>query len=171
MSTCSVNGIPACAHELLLTNITRQEWGFKGYVVSDAGAVSNIISQHKYLKTNQETAAACIKAGCNLELGSTVFGSQLDAMKAGLVTEKQLRDNIRPLMYTRLRLGEFDPEDMNPYNDINMAVVQSPEHRQLAVTAAMKSFVLLKNTNNFLPLTKTYQRLAVNKCCNFSILY
>ena len=145
-----------------MTNITRQEWGFKGYVVSDSGAVSNIIHEHKYLRTDQETAAACIKAGCNLELGSTVFGSQLDAMKAGLVTEKQLRDNIRPLMYTRLRLGEFDPEDMNPYNDINMVVVQSPEHRQLAVTAAMKSFVLLKNLNKLLPLSKTYQRLAVN---------
>ena len=119
------------------------------------------MTQHKYLKTNEETSAACIKAGCNLELGSDVFRSQLDALKDGLVTEKQLRDNVRPLMYTRLRLGEFDPEEMNSYNAINMSVVQSPEHRELAVMAAVNSFVLLKNTNNILPLTKTYNKLAV----------
>ena len=62
MLSCSLNGIPTCANEQLLTNITRTEWGFKGYIVSDAGAVSNIISWHHYLKTNQEVSAACIKA-------------------------------------------------------------------------------------------------------------
>jgi beta-glucosidase len=157
----SLNGIPTCAHEQLLTNITRNEWGFKGYIVSDAGAISNIISQHHYLKTDPEVSAACIKAGCNIELGSTVFNSQLDAMKAGLLTEAQIRANVRPLMYTRLRLGEFDPEDMNPYNTINMSVVQSAEHRGLAVEAAMRSFVLLKNDNGLLPLTKKFNKLAI----------
>jgi len=158
----SINGIPACAHEQLLTNITRREWGFTGYIVSDAGAVSNIISYHKYLKTNVETAAACIKAGCNLELGSGVFNSQLDALNKSLVTEKQLRDNVRPLMYTRLRLGEFDPESMNPYASIDMSVVQSVEHRRLAAEAAMMSFVLLKNSNNLLPLkTAKYNKIAI----------
>ena len=113
-----MNGVPACANELLLMNISRREFGFKGYIVSDPGAIINIISEHHYLKTEVETAAACIKAGCNMELGSSVFDKQLDAMRQGLVAEQQLRNNVRPMMYTRLRLGEFDPEEMNPYNTI-----------------------------------------------------
>lgn len=144
-----------------MTNITRTEWGFRGYVVSDAGAVSNIISEHKYLKTPEETVAACIKAGCNLELGSNIYTSTAQAIAKGLLTEQQARDNVRALMYTRLRLGEFDPEAMNPYNAINMSVVQSDLHRELALQAAMKTFVLLKN-DGLLPLTKMYNRVAVS---------
>jgi beta-glucosidase len=158
----SINGIPACAHEQLLTNITRREWGFHGYVVSDAGAISNIISKHKYLKSDIETVAACIRSGCNMELGSDVYDAQIDALKQGLVTENQLRDNIRPLMYTRLRLGEFDPDDTNPYASISMSVVQSESHRRLAAEAATMSFVLLKNVGNILPLKSLqYNKIAI----------
>jgi len=160
----SINGVPACANQQLLTNITRNEWGFKGYIVSDAGAVSNIISYHKYVKTPEEAAAASIKAGCNLELhlDDIIYDSTLSAMKAGLLTEKQIRDNVRPLMYTRMRLGEFDPEEMNPYNAVNMSYVQSVAHRELALQAAMKTFVLLKNDRDLLPLKQVYNKLAVS---------
>ena len=72
-------------------------------------------------------------------------------MKAGKLTEEIIRDNVKPLMYTRMRLGEFDPPSMNPYTKINMSVVQSPEHRELAIKAAAMTFVLLKNTNGFAP--------------------
>lgn len=159
---CSINGIPACCNQQLLTDIARTEWGFKGYIVSDAGAISNIITEHKYLKTNEEAAAASIRAGCNLELGSEVFKSQINAMKQGLITEDQLRANVRPLMYTRLRLAEFDPESMNPYTEISMDVVQCEEHRKLAATAASMSFVLLKNKDNFLPIKTKYTKIAVS---------
>lgn len=165
VNCCSVNGVPACANQLLLTNITRNEWGFKGYVISDAGAVSNIISYHKYLKTDAETSAACINAGCNIELGSTVFNAQLDALNKSLVTEAQLRANVRPLMYTRLRLGEFDPDQMNPYASIGMDVVQSVEHRELAARAGSMSLVLLKNTNNVLPIKTKLSKITV---CEYS---
>src|SRR6218665_2709903 len=163
----SINGVPACANQQLLTNITRNEWGFKGYIVSDAGAVSNIISYHKYVKTPEEAAAASIKAGCNLELhlDDIIYDSTLSAMKAGLLTEKQIRDNVRPLMYTRMRLGEFDPEEMNPYNAVNMSYVQSVAHRALALQAAMKTFVLLKNDRDLLPLKQVYNKLAVSFGC------
>ena len=144
----------------LLTNITRHEWGFNGYIVSDQGAIGNIIS---HLKTAVETSAACIKAGCTMELGTRLFDKQLNAMRQGLLTEEQLRYNVRRMMYTRLRLGEFDPEEMNPYNAVNMSIVQSPVHRELAVIAAVKSFVLLKSLDGLLPLMKTYSILAVKK--------
>ena len=66
------------------------------------------------------------------------------------------------MFYTRLRLGEFDPEQMVPYNKINMSVVQSQAHRELAINAATMSFVLLKNSRNTLPIKKKIQRLAVS---------
>jgi beta-glucosidase len=62
------NGVPACANKNLLTNILREEWGFKGYVVSDMGALNNMINKQFFFNTSIETAAAAIKAGCNLEL-------------------------------------------------------------------------------------------------------
>lgn len=90
-----------------------------------------------------------------------MFNSQLEALNKSLVTEDQLRANVYPLMYTRLRLGEFDPEAMNQYNSIGMDVVQSLEHRQLALRAASMSFVLLKNTNKLLPIKTTLKKIAV----------
>ena len=105
-----------------------------------------------------------------MELGSTVFNSQIDALERGLVTEVQLRDNVRPLMYTRLRLGEFDPEDLNHYNAINTSVIQRRDHRELALMAALKSFVLLKNANGVLPLMRTYSKLAVSSSLLFVFL-
>ena len=80
----SINGIPACADRKLLTDITREEWGFQGYIVSDAGAISNIMTRHHYLNNSVDTVTASIKAGCNLELGGEkIFNSQLDAMQQG----------------------------------------------------------------------------------------
>ena len=84
-------------------------------------------------------------------------------MYAGKLTEQEIRDNVKPLFYTRMRLGEFDPEDMNPYNKIDMSEVQSAEHRELAVRAAMESFVLLKNNFEYLPLMRTVEKVAVSE--------
>ncbi len=77
------------------------------------------------------------------------------------MTEEEFRDTAKPLFYTRMRLGLFDPPEMVPYNQINMSVVQSSKHQKLAVKAGMMSFVLMKNVDNLLPLTKHYQTIAV----------
>ncbi|KAK7108534.1 uncharacterized protein [Littorina saxatilis] len=151
----SVNGIPACASRELLTDILRGEWGFKGYVVSDSFALHIVISPHKYVNNSVDAAAACVNAGCNLELGGRddpVFMSIVDAVNQNKTTEAQVRDLVKPLFYTRMRLGEFDPPEMNPYSKLSTADVLTPEHKALAVEAAMKSFVLLKNINGILPL-------------------
>lgn len=67
-------------------------------------------------------------------------------------SSQMLRDRVRPLFYTRMRLGEFDPPAMNPYSSLDLSTVQSPEHRNLSLEAAVKSFVLLKNARGTLPL-------------------
>ncbi|XP_027299621.1 uncharacterized protein [Anas platyrhynchos] len=151
-----INGVPACANKKLLTDILRGEWGFEGYVVSDEGAVELIMLGHHYTRTFLETAIASVNAGCNLELSygmrNNVFMHIPQALAAGNITLETLRARVRPLFYTRLRLGEFDPPAMNPYSSLDLSVVQSPEHRNLSLEAAVKSFVLLKNQRGTLPL-------------------
>ncbi|KAK7108563.1 hypothetical protein V1264_016285 [Littorina saxatilis] len=159
-----INGIPNCANKKMLTDVLRGEWNFTGYVISDQGAIENIINYHHYLNNSVDTVAACVNAGCNLELSNNlktpVYFSLVEAVKQGKVTEDLVRERVRPLFYTRMRLGEFDPPEMNPYSKLSNADVETPEHKALAVEAAMKSFVLLKN-NGILPLKKTkYDRLG-----------
>ncbi|XP_045198051.2 uncharacterized protein LOC123552447 [Mercenaria mercenaria] len=160
----SVNGVPACANRKLLTSILREKWGFKGYVISDDGALENIIYWHQYLTTPVDTAAECIKAGCNIELSGNnpyIYDAIVDAVKQNKVSETLVRERVKPLFYTRMRLGEFDPPNMNPYLQYNLSLVQSPAHRQLAVKAAMQTFVLLKNKERLLPIKKHFNRIAI----------
>ncbi|KAM9320137.1 uncharacterized protein PAF06_004614 [Gastrophryne carolinensis] len=151
-----INGVPACANKKLLTDILRSEWGFNGYVVSDEGAIEFIMSAHKYTSSYLETAIASVNSGCNLELSfnlaDNVFMRIKDAVTLGNITLETVKERLYPLFYTRMRLGEFDPPDMNPYSALDLSSVQTPEHRELAVEAAVKSFVLLKNLRNTLPL-------------------
>ena len=86
----------------------------------------------------------------------------VDAIKQGQLSEILVRERVKPLFYTRMRLGEFDPPEMNPYRRLNMSHVQSPEHRALAVSAAMKTFVLLKNSDGLLPIKRDFSTIAVS---------
>jgi len=77
------------------------------------------------------------------------------------LTAAEFAESQKPIFYARMRLGDFDPVEMNPYSKIDMSIVLSPEHRELAVQAASMSFVLLKNVNGYLPIKKHYKRIAV----------
>ncbi|BFZ18972.1 hypothetical protein BsWGS_22010 [Bradybaena similaris] len=162
----SINGVPACANKKLLTDILRDEWNFTGYVVGDEGAVQNVQQRFHYVNTSADAAAACVNAGTNLELPDpskpTIFTSIVDAVKEGKLSEALVRERVKPLFYTRMRLGEFDPPDDNPYSRLNNSDVETPEHQALAVEAAVQSFVLLKNLNNALPLNPaSYKRVVI----------
>ncbi len=152
-----VNGEACCASPTLLQNILREEWGFAGYVVSDCGAVDDIFSNHMLVKSAAEAAALAVKAGCDLECGCT-FGIACDygllkkAVDEGLLTEEDLTRSVTRLFAARFRLGMFDPPDQVPYAQIPFSVVDSPEHRELALEVARQSLVLLKNANHLLPL-------------------
>ncbi|XP_067675105.1 uncharacterized protein [Haliotis asinina] len=162
----SVNGIPACANEYILTEILRKQWNFTGYVVSDEGAIENVIWTHFYKHNHVDAVTACVKAGCNLELSANdknnVYTAIVEAINQHKLDESLVRDRIKPLFYTRMRLGEFDPPTMNPYATIDMSSIQGAVHRQLSLDAAIKSFVLLKNTGGFLPFkTSGFDNIAV----------
>ncbi|KAK7491119.1 hypothetical protein BaRGS_00017683, partial [Batillaria attramentaria] len=141
----AINGVPAVMNEWLLTEVLRGEWNFTGFVLSDAGAVESVMNDFHYLNDSVDTAAACVNAGCNVELKShktnpPVYYSIVDAVKQGKIQESTLRDLVKPIFYARMRLGEFDPPEMNPFRKLDPAeVTESEEHQELAVEAALKS--------------------------------
>ena len=149
----SLNGIPCCASSFLLDDLLRKQWGFEGYVVSDCDSIRFIWSDHHYVPTSEEAAALAIKAGCNLCCG-TDYNSLVRAVQKGLVTEKEIDNALYYTLWTRFRLGLFDPVDANPYNKIGIEQNDTQEHRNLALKVAQQSLVLLKN-NGILPLDRT----------------
>ncbi len=157
----AVNGVPCCANTKLLNEILRKEWGFQGYVVSDCGAIQDMFKGHKFFQTPEEAAAAGIKAGCDLNCGQVYQKYLTKAVKRGLVTEQEIDGVLRRLLKARFKLGMFDPPDRVPFSKIPLSVVDSPEHRQLALQVARESIVLLKNQDNFLPLSKNLKNILV----------
>lgn len=161
----SVNGIPACANKMLLTDVLRKQWNFTGFVISDSGAVEFLIVNHRYIQNIEEAAVACVEAGLNLELhaGSYARGA-FDWLKYavadGKLSKELVIERVKPLFYTRMKLGEFDPPGMNPYNSLDLSVIQSIPHRELSTLAAMQSFVLLKN-DGVLPIKQVFRNVAI----------
>jgi beta-glucosidase len=152
-----VNGEAACASPTLLQNILREAWGFEGYVVSDCGAIHDIYANHLLVKTPPEAVALAVKNGCDLECGCTYgipchYGQLAEAIEQGLVAEAEIDRSVKRLFTARFRLGMFDPPKAVPYSQIPYSVVDSPEHRELALEVAQQSLVLLKNQDSLLPL-------------------
>lgn len=155
-----VNSEPCCASPTLLEKILRQEWGFDGYVVSDCWAIGDIYAHHEVAATPEEAAALAVKNGCELNCGE-VYSALLKAVEQGLISENTINRALKRLFTARFRLGMFDPPEQVPYAQIPYGVVNSPEHRALALQAARESIVLLKNENNLLPLRKDLESIAV----------
>jgi beta-glucosidase len=153
-------GIPDCASSFLLTDLLRKQWGFEGYVVSDCGAIGDISRAHHYVNTPQEAAADAVKAGCNLTCGGE-YNSLVRAVQQKLLTEKDVDQALYYTLWTRFKLGLFDPSDANPYSKIGLDQNDTAESRALALKVAEESIVLLKN-NGTLPLDRSkIKRIAV----------
>ncbi len=160
---CAYNrlyGYPCCGSSRLLTTILRNEWGFQGYVVSDCGAIDDIYERHKIVSTPDSAGALAVRSGCDLECATT-FTHLKEAVTKGLITEQQIDTAVRRLFTARFRLGMFDPADSVKYAQIPYSVVDSKKHKDLALEAAHKTIVLLKNTHNALPLRKDLKTIAV----------
>lgn len=147
-------GTPCCCSPLLLSNILRGQWGFKGQVVSDCGAVYDIFMGHNYSPTLEAAVAAAVKAGCDLSCGIE-YRAITDAVHDGLLTEAEVNRAAGRMLEARFRLGMFDPPAMVPYAKIPTTDYDTPAHDRLALEMARESVVLLKNDNHLLPLDRT----------------
>jgi beta-glucosidase len=141
-----VDGVPACASSFLLQQQLRGAWGFSGYVVSDCGAITDMVEGHRYAPTMAEAAAMAVKAGTDLTCGDE-YASLVEAVQRGLISESEIDRALVRLFAARIRLGMFDPPELVPYAKISASENDSPEHRQLALQAARESIVLLKNAS------------------------
>ena len=157
---CAYNrtdGEACCANTYLLQDVLRDQWHFKGHIVTDCDALEDIYKGHKLVADKVHAAALALQRGVNLNCGDTYL-ALIDAVKQGLVTEHEVDSSLAILLRTRFKLGMFDPKADNPYSRIPVSVINSPEHRALARTVAQQSLVLLKN-DGALPLRndlKTY---------------
>ncbi|MCI0514765.1 glycoside hydrolase family 3 C-terminal domain-containing protein [candidate division KSB1 bacterium] len=154
------NDEACCGSKKLLKTILREKWGFLGHVVSDCWALADFHLHHKITETPAESAALAINSGVNLNCGNT-FPYLIEAVKKGLVTEATIDEALSILLKTRFKLGLFDPDELNPYAQIPADVIGCEKHRQLALEAARKSVVLMKNKNNVLPLSRDISYIYV----------
>jgi beta-glucosidase len=150
---------PCCANPILY-GILRNDWGFKGYIVSDCWAISDFYMYTKFAKDPAEAAAQAVKAGTDLECGVD-YKNLVTAIERGLLTEEDINVAAKRVFTARFRLGMFDPDEMVPYTNIPYFVNCSDYNNSLARQAACKSVVLLKNSENTLPLAKTVKTIAV----------
>jgi beta-glucosidase len=158
----AVYGVPCCASTFLLDDLLRKQWGFEGYVVSDCSAIRDISNrrQHRYVETPEEAAAIAVKAGCNLCCGGD-YNALVKAVQKGLISEKQINEALYYTLWTRFRLGLFDPPEQVTYSKYTIEDNDTPEHGQVALEVARQSLVLLKNDGT-LPLDRSkYKRIAV----------
>ena len=157
----AVNDVPCVVNELLLTEILKKQWGFEGFVVSDTGGIKRLVQSHHWTERYEEAVAKAVLAGCNLD--DKEFMDYLpSAVREGLLPEKALDQALSRVLRARFRLGEFDPPDMVPYNNIPADLIGCRKHRELALRTARESIVLLRNKGGFLPLDrKEIQSIAV----------
>jgi beta-glucosidase len=155
-----VNGEPACASRYLLVDKLRGEWKFKGHVVSDCWALTDIHAGHKVAADAVEAAAMALKAGCDISCGIT-YDKLDEAIQRGLVSETDIDTALRHTLLTRFKLGIFDPQEQVPYAAIPQSVICSPKHARLARQAARQAIVLLKNRANILPIRPDVKRISI----------
>jgi beta-glucosidase len=144
------NSEPCCASNTLIDQVLRKEWGFKGHIVTDCWAVTDFYKGHNVVSGQPEAAALAVKHGVGLNCGDE-YPALAEAVKKGLITEKEIDAALSNLLRTKFRLGMFDPLEKDPYRHLNASVINSAAHRALAKEAALKSIVMLKN-NGVLPL-------------------
>jgi len=184
----ALNGEPCCGSKTLLQDLLRTEWGFEGFVVSDAGAIAAFHRKKKgNLRADQkdeqwgflaeqmaeleghgvtgddvESAALAIRCGCDMALGADMTADIVrQAAERGLVEESDLNRSLSRALTIAFRLGIYDPKDRQPFRDLNSKHIQCTEHISLARKTAAQGSVLLKN-NGILPLNSETTSVAVS---------
>ena len=154
-----LNNVPASGNRWLLRDVLRGEWGFEGFVVSDAFAVSNLIIEG-YARDRRDAAQRALQAGLNMDMASNCYLEALDGLvQDGTLSVEEIDEMVRPILAIKVRMGLFE----NPYVDETLLkkVAAQPEHRYAARLSAQRSMVLLRNEGGLLPLSKALKKVAV----------
>ena len=158
----SIDQFPACTNKMLLKEHLRDAWGFKGFVVSDCGAIVDVNQGHKKTPDIVHSAAMSLDAGTDLScsIWTPGFNTLADAVHQGLVSEDLVTQAAERLYAARFQLALFDPQGSNPLDKIPFSDTASEQHRLISRKAAEESIVLLKN-NGALPLKSAPGKIAV----------
>ena len=160
---CAYNrfeGQPCCGNDLLMTDILRNQWNFKGYVTSDCGAIEDFYRNHKTHANAADAAADAVLHGTDLECGEA-YHALMEAVKNKSIMVKDIDISVKRLFLLRLRLGMFDTKKDGPYDAIPVTNLENKSHQLHALKMAHESIVLLKNANGLLPLTHKRRRIVV----------
>jgi beta-glucosidase len=154
-----LNDVPAAGNRWLLHDVLRGEWGFGGFVVSDAMSVRNLVVQG-FARDGADAAARALAAGLDMDMASGTYAQHLpELVKQGAVSEARIDESVRRVLAAKVRLGLFE----QPYTDeLRLAaVLADPRHREEARRAAQRSMVLLRNRDGLLPLSDALSNVAV----------
>ncbi len=159
----AIDGAAACTNTMLLKDHLRDAWGFKGFVVSDCGAIVDVYNGHHNAPDILHASALSLKAGTDLScsIWSPGFNTLADAVRQGVVSEELVTTATERLYTTRIQLGFFDPPGDSTLDRVPFSTVASEPHRRIALKAAEESMVLLQNNNGALPINKAPHDIAV----------
>ena len=158
----AVDGRPCCGNDLLMMGILRDDWGFKGYVTSDCGAIDDFYKGHHTHPDTISAAADAVVHGTDLDcIRDNTFKTLVEAVRTGEMEESDIDRAVKRLFTIRFRLGMFDPDEEVKYASVPLSALDSKEHRELALSMARESMVLLKNEGGLLPLDKNIRKIAV----------
>jgi beta-glucosidase len=158
----SIDGWPACANKMLLKDHLRDAWGFKGFVVSDCGAIVDINKGHKKATDVEHSSVLALDAGTDLScsMWNPGFNTLADAARQGLISEDLITQAAERLYTARFQLGLFDPQGSNPLDHVSYSDILLRGDRQTALRAAEESIALVKN-NGALPFKTVPRHIAV----------
>ena len=157
-----LNNEPCCTGTILMQNILRKEWNFKGHVVTDCWALQDIYDSHKTLPDAVTVAAAAIKAGVNVDCSNLLQDDVMNAIEKKLLTHAEVDSALAPQLRTQIKLGFFNSPTLSPFYNYGEDSIANEYHQSLARQIASESMVLLKNENNILPLNKNqYKQLMI----------
>jgi beta-glucosidase len=148
-----LNGVPPAGNHWLLTDVLRRQWGFKGFVVTDAGAAHDLLT-HEFAASESDAAVRALQAGVDMEMappfGTSVFKTLPQSLANGTITTNEIDDAVRRVLEAKIRLGLIE----KPYVDLRQVqrVLTDPQHRVVSRTAAERTAVLLRNDGSLLPL-------------------
>ncbi len=158
-----IDGIPMTANPWALKQVLRGEWGFKGFVLSDLGAIRLLYDGHNVVATPEEAVCTAIRSGVDMQFydfnHSVYQDSLMDCVRKGTLTEADLDRAVKSVLRVKFTLGLFDHPFVNP--KLNATVYRSAAHLAVSLKSARESMTLLKNEGNVLPFSRDVKRIAV----------